>query len=44
MAEMTGVVGIGQTNYEAKRLDLSMPGLVREAAEKGACRRQLQLE
>lgn len=34
MAELTAVVGIGQTNYEAKRLDLSMPGLLREAAEK----------
>ncbi len=34
MAELTAVVGIGQTNYEAKRLDVSMPGLVREAAEK----------
>lgn len=28
------VIGIGQTNYEAKRDDLSMPGLVREAALK----------
>jgi len=34
VAELTAVVGIGQTNYEAKRLDVSMPGLVREAAEK----------
>jgi acetyl-CoA C-acetyltransferase len=34
MAELAAVVGIGQTNYEAKRLDLSMPGLLREAAEK----------
>ena len=34
MAELAAVVGIGQTNYEAKRLDLSMAGLVREAAEK----------
>ncbi len=34
MAELTAVVGIGQTNYESKRLDLSMPGLLREAAEK----------
>ncbi len=34
MAELTAVVGIGQTQYQAKRLDLSMPGLVREAAER----------
>ncbi len=34
MADLTAVVGIGQTNYESKRLDLSMPGLLREAAEK----------
>ncbi len=34
MAVLTAVVGIGQTKYEAKRLDVSMPGLVREAAER----------
>ncbi|MBJ22254.1 MAG: thiolase domain-containing protein [bacterium] len=34
MAELAAVVGIGQTNYESKRLDLSMPGLLRDAAEK----------
>ncbi len=34
MAELAAVVGIGQTNYESRRLDVSMPGLVREAAEK----------
>ncbi|MBW1885228.1 MAG: thiolase domain-containing protein, partial [Deltaproteobacteria bacterium] len=34
MADLTAVVGIGQTNYESKRLDVSMPGLLREAAEK----------
>ncbi len=34
MAELTAVVGIGQTRYEAKRLDTSMPGLLREAAIK----------
>lgn len=34
MAERTAVVGIGQTKYEAKRLDRSMPGLIREAAER----------
>jgi len=32
MAELAGVVGIGQTKYDAKRADVSMPGLVREAA------------
>ena len=32
MAERCGVVGIGQTKYAAKRIDVSMPGLVREAA------------
>ena len=34
MAVLTAVVGIGQTKYEAKRLDVSMPGLIREAAER----------
>ena len=34
MADLTAVVGIGQTNYESKRLDLSMAGLLREAAQK----------
>jgi len=32
MAELCGVIGIGQTKYDAKRIDVSMPGLVREAA------------
>src|SRR2546422_6402578 len=32
MAEWCAVVGIGQTKHAAKRLDVSMPGLVREAA------------
>jgi acetyl-CoA C-acetyltransferase len=32
MAERCGVVGIGQTKYDAKRVDVSMPGLLREAA------------
>ena len=32
MAELCGIVGIGQTKYDAKRLDVSMPGLCREAA------------
>ena len=31
-AERCGVVGIGQTKYAAKRIDVSMPGLLREAA------------
>ncbi len=34
MAELTAVVGIGQTKYVSKRLDKSMPGLVREAAQR----------
>ena len=32
MAELCGVVGIGQTKYDAKRQDLSMAGLIREAS------------
>lgn len=32
MAERCGVVGIGQTKHDAKREDVSMPGLLREAA------------
>ncbi len=32
MAERCAVVGIGQTKYSAKRVDVSMAGLVREAA------------
>jgi acetyl-CoA C-acetyltransferase len=32
MAELCGVVGIGQTKHDAKRIDVSMGGLVREAA------------
>ncbi|MCH7699434.1 MAG: thiolase domain-containing protein, partial [Chloroflexi bacterium] len=34
MAELCAVVGIGQTQYSSKRDDLSIPGLVREAAER----------
>ena len=30
MAERSAVIGIGQTKYDAKRIDVSMPGLVRE--------------
>ena len=32
MAELCGVVGIGQTKQDAKRIDVSTAGLVREAA------------
>ena len=32
MAEWCAVVGIGQTKHAAKRKDVSMPGLIREAA------------
>ncbi len=32
MAELCGVVGIGQTQHDAKRTDVSAPGLLREAA------------
>ena len=32
MAELCGVVGIGQTKQDAKRIDVSAAGLVREAA------------
>ena len=32
MANLAAVVGIGQTKYMTKRLDVSIAGLVREAA------------
>ena len=32
MAELAAVVGIGQTKYQTKRSDVSIAGLVREAA------------
>ena len=32
MSELCGVVGIGQTKHDAKRIDVSTAGLVREAA------------
>ena len=32
MSERCAVIGIGQTNHTAKRADVSIPGLVREAA------------
>jgi len=34
MAERCAVIGIGQTHHAAKRVDVSMPGLVREAARR----------
>jgi acetyl-CoA C-acetyltransferase len=32
MAERCAVIGVGQTKHDAKRIDVSMPGLLREAA------------
>ncbi len=32
MAELCAVIGVGQTNFDANRIDVSMPGLLREAA------------
>jgi len=32
VANLCGVIGIGQTKYDAKRIDVSMPGLLREAS------------
>jgi len=32
MGERCAVIGVGQTKHDAKRVDVSMPGLVREAA------------
>ena len=34
MAEHAAVIGIGQTNFDAKREDVSQVGLIREAAER----------
>src|SRR6476659_55173 len=34
MAERCAVVGIGQTNHKKKRDDVSIPGLLREAAQR----------
>jgi acetyl-CoA C-acetyltransferase len=34
MAGLCGVIGIGQTKHAAARTDVSMPGLLREAAER----------
>ena len=32
MAEQCAVVGVGQTHHKKKRADVSIPGLLREAA------------
>ncbi len=34
MAELCAVIGVGQTKYDSKRDDVSMAGLVREAAQR----------
>lgn len=34
MAERCAIIGVGQTKHAAKRLDVSLPGLVREAARR----------
>ena len=34
MAELCGVIGIGQTHHTAARKEMSMPGLLREAAQR----------
>lgn len=34
MAQRSAVIGVGQTKYDAKRIDVSMPGLIREAAQR----------
>ena len=34
MAELCGIVGIGQTKHQAARKDVSMAGLLRDAAER----------
>src|SRR4051812_43118834 len=34
MSRRVAVVGVGQTKYAAKRQDVSMPGLAREAAKR----------
>ena len=34
MAEHAAVIGIGQTDFDAKRVDVSQVGLIREAAER----------
>ena len=39
-----GVIGIGQTKYSKARTDVSIPGLVREAAVEGQLLRQVVVE
>lgn len=34
MANLAAVVGIGQTKYQTRRKDVSIAGLVREAAQR----------
>ena len=34
MSVLTGVIGVGQTKHDSKREDVSLPGLVREAARR----------
>ena len=44
MAELAGVVGIGQTEHRAKRVDVSQVGLIREAALRALDDAQLTFE
>ena len=44
MAELCGIVGIGQTKHQAARKDVSMAGMIREAARARARRRRAHLE
>ena len=32
------VIGVGQTKYDSKRRDVSMPGLIREAIDRALIR------
>ena len=34
MAEHAAVIGVGQTDFDARRIDVSQVGLIREAAER----------
>ncbi len=34
MAEQAAVIGVGQTKFDARRIDVSQVGLIREAAER----------
>ncbi len=44
MAERCAVIGVGQTHHAAKRSDVSMPGLVREAALRALADAELGFE